>query len=93
MAGPLFTLNVTGNDELAAGGVTVTVAPLLKVWPGIVVNAAMVWLAGAITRFRLTGVAAFQLLSPDCEAVMIAVPVPRIVTTLPKRLMLVEGEL
>ena len=93
VAGPLFTLNVTGNEELATGGVTVTVAPLLKVWPGIVANGAIVWLAGAITKLRLTGVAALQLPSPDCEAVIVAVPPPRIVTILLDRLMLVEGEL
>jgi hypothetical protein len=93
VAGPLFTVTVTGRLELAVGGVIVTLAPLLYVWFGIVVKALMVLFAAAITTFWLTGVAALQLLLPGCEAVMLAVPAPKIVTTLLERLTLVELEL
>jgi hypothetical protein len=42
VAGPLFTVTVTGSDELALGGVIVSVAPLLYVLFGITVNALIV---------------------------------------------------
>ena len=56
-------------------------------------NAVIVLLALAITIVLVRLTAAFQLVLPVCEAVIVAVPAPRIVTVLLERLMLVELEL
>jgi hypothetical protein len=79
--------------ELALGGVIVTIAPFLNVWFATVVNEAIVLLVLAITIMLVMLGASLQLLLPFWEAVMVAVPAPRIVTMLLDRLMLPEAEL
>ena len=58
VAGPLFTVTVTGSEELDVGGVIVTLAPLLNIWFGTVAKALIVCADWATVKDVVTSGAA-----------------------------------